>query len=115
MVVEDDEDILFIVGLLLKKNGFSVMQVSDCKRAIATALSLMPDLILFDINLGLCDGRQLCLKLKTVHQFTAPVLLFSANKELVSNLDLYKADGFIQKPFEANELVNNIRRHLSLV
>ena len=115
MIVEDDEDILFIVALLLKKNRFSVIQVSDCKKAVAVALEWMPDLILFDINLGLCDGRQLCLELKTVHHFNAPVLLFSANQELVSNLDLYKADAFIQKPFEAKELVNTIRRHLGLV
>src|SRR6478735_9436262 len=106
MVVEDDEDILLIVAILLKKNGFSVIKIDDCKKAIALAIECMPDLILFDINLGVCDGRQLCLELKTIHKFIAPILLFSANPELASSVASYKADAFISKPFESDELIN---------
>lgn len=114
LIVEDDEDILFIVSFLLEEKGLSVMPLSDCKKAVAAAMSWKPHLILFDVNLGLCDGRQLCLELKTKYDFKAPILLFSANSELVADLGLFKADGFIQKPFEADELVNTIQKSLNI-
>ena len=76
------------------------------------AVNWKPDLILLDINLGLCDGRQLCYELKTVHHFAAPVLLFSANPELAIAGSYCMADGFIQKPFDTEDLVNIIQHHL---
>jgi len=55
MVADVDEDILFSVGFLLERHAFIVRQVSDCKAAIAITLEWKPDLIIFDINLGMCD------------------------------------------------------------
>src|SRR3954452_14675164 len=104
MVVEDDEDILFIVSFILQQEGYSVLPISQCEQAIPTALKNKPDLILFDINLGKCDGRELCLKLKTDHGFATPILLFSANVHLASTVSKFKADGFIPKPFDLQEL-----------
>src|SRR5690349_6595130 len=112
LVVEDDEDILFVVSRLLKKNDFEVIALSDCKNAVNTAMKLHPDLILMDINLGSCDGREICLNLKVKQLFTIPIILFSANCELEPTTAHYKADGFIQKPFEAGELVENLRHYL---
>ena len=114
LVVEDDEDILFVVARLLKKNDFEVITLSNCKDAIATAMIAHPDLILMDINLGPCDGREICLNLKVKRLFTIPIILFSANCELEPTTSQYKADGFIQKPFEANELVDNLRYYLQI-
>jgi DNA-binding response OmpR family regulator len=112
LVVEDDEDILFVVSRLLKKHDFEVITVSDCKKAVNTAMTSYPDLILMDINLGPCDGREICLNLKVKQLFTIPIILFSANFELEPTTSHYKADGFIQKPFEANKLVDNLRDFL---
>src|SRR3954469_13230247 len=113
MVVEDDEDILFVVTFMLKQNGFSVIALSEGEKAIPEALQSKPDLILFDINLGRYDGRQLCLELKTIHNVRVPILLFSANVTLASTINLYKADGFIAKPFDMDMLVNTVRKELS--
>jgi DNA-binding response OmpR family regulator len=113
IVVEDDEDILFIVSLILQRNGYSVLSISKCEEAISQALQYKPDLILFDINLGNCDGRDLCLKLKTDYGFTIPIVLFSANVNYASTIIRYKADGFIQKPFDLEELVKTVKEQLS--
>ncbi len=112
MVVEDDEDILFVVTFMLKQNGFSVIALSEGEKAIPEALQSKPDLILLDINLGRYDGRQLCLELKTIHHIQIPILLFSANVTLASTIRSYKADGFIPKPFDMDLLVNTVRKEL---
>ena len=113
MIVEDDEDILFVVTFILKQNGFTVIPISDGEKAIPEALESKPNLILFDINLGRYDGRQLCLELKTVYNIKVPILLFSANVTLASTINLYKADGFIAKPFDMDLLVDTVRKELS--
>jgi DNA-binding response OmpR family regulator len=113
MIVEDDEDILFVVTFILKQNGFTVIPISDGEKAIPEAIESKPNLILFDINLGRYDGRQLCLELKTVYNIKVPILLFSANITLASTINLYKADGFIAKPFDMDLLVDTVRKELS--
>src|SRR3954452_18896415 len=113
MIVEDDEDILFVVTFILKQNGFNAIPISDGEKAIPEALESKPNLILFDINLGRYDGRQLCLELKTVYNIQVPILLFSANVTLASTINLYKADGFIAKPFDMDLLVDTVRKELS--
>ena len=112
LVVDDDEDILDSVSWILNKNGFDVFPLSDCRRTIQMAAEVQPDVILLDINLGYCDGRQLCLELKNRHQFPRHILLFSANPELVESIGLYKADEFICKPFSIKEFVLTIKEHI---
>lgn len=113
MIVEDDEDILFVVTFILKQNGYNIISISDGEKAIQEALQSKPDLILFDINLGRYDGRQLCLELKTVYNVQVPILLFSANVTLASTINMYKADGFIAKPFDMDLLIETVRKELN--
>lgn len=112
LVVDDDEDILESVSFVLEKYGFEVCGLSDCRKTVSTAAQEKPDLILLDINLGFCDGRQLCLQLKNRYSYQKRILLFSANPELVESIDLYQADEFIRKPFGIKEFVSKIREHI---
>ena len=113
MIVEDDQDILYIASYILEQQGFSVLSISQCEEAIPEALNYQPNLILFDINLGNCDGRELCFKLKTEFKLTIPILIFSANVHLASTVSKYKADGFIPKPFDLERLVMTVKEQLS--
>ena len=112
LLVDDDDDILFVVSLMLEKSGYVVLPVVVGELVIEEVLMMQPDLILMDINLRTCDGRELCLKLKTRYQLQTPILLFSANVHLASTVHLYKADGFIPKPFDMEELVSTVDKHL---
>jgi DNA-binding response OmpR family regulator len=114
IVVDDDDDILFVVSLILEKNGYVVLPIVVGELVIEEVLTMQPDLILMDINLSTCDGRELCLQLKTKYQLQTPILLFSANVHLASTVLLYKADGFIPKPFDMEELLNTIDKLLSI-
>lgn len=113
LVVDDDEDILFTVDRILTKNHFDVTCLSDCRKMVQTAQDMKPDLILLDINLGYCDGRKLCLDMKSKHRFGKHILLFSANSEMVKGLSLYGADDFIEKPFDIKRFVETIRQHIT--
>ena len=114
IVAEDDDDILFVVSYMLERNGYAVSPVVVGELVIEEVLMMQPDLILMDINLRTCDGRELCLKLKTRYQLQTPIILFSANVHLASTVHLYKADGFIPKPFDMDELVRIVDQHLNV-
>jgi len=115
IVVEDDDDILFVVSYMLEKNGYVVLPVVIGELVIEEVLRVQPDLILMDINLRTCDGRELCLKLKTRYQLQTPILLFSANIHIASTVHLYKADGCISKPFDMDELLSTVDELLGTV
>jgi len=113
IVVEDDDDILFVVSYMLEKSGYMVLPVAVGELVIEEVLIMQPDLILMDINLRTCDGRELCLKLKTKYHLQTPIILFSANVYLASTVHQYKADGFIPKPFDMEDLVSTVDKFLS--
>ena len=114
IVVEDDDDILFVVSYMLETNGYVVLPVVVGELVIEEVLRVQPDLVLMDINLRTCDGRELCLKLNTQYQLKPPILLFSANVHLASTVHMYKADGFIPKPFDMEELLSTIAKFMSI-
>ncbi len=113
LVVDDDADLLFSVTRILRKNDFTVTPLSDCTTAIQVALTDLPDIILLDVNLGECDGREICRELKNNLHLSMPVLLFSANGEYAASVTEHLADGFIQKPFDSAEFIHLINEHVT--
>ena len=112
LVVDDDIDILDGIEVYLKRKKLNVVSLSDCRKVTQTVQSERPDLILLDIKLGICDGRQLCLQLKNRYRYTQPILLFSSSPELGDTVYEYQADDFILKPFSIQEFYTTIQEHL---
>ena len=101
LVVDDDEDLLFVVHLVLKKLGYQVDILSDCTKFFDLLRDkLPPDLIILDINLGPCDERNLCSQVKQVsHLQHIPIVLYSSDRFDNSICGNSQAACFIQKPF----------------
>jgi DNA-binding response OmpR family regulator len=112
LIVDDDTDILELLGILLPKHGFAVKKVTNGVDALRQAGLFAPDLILLDINV-MGDGKEICRQLKSGASpyKNIPVILFSAAGDLEKQMAQSKADGFIQKPFDSLHLVNIIRQH----
>ena len=110
LVIDDDTDILHVVGVILKKNGFKVVSFSSPPaNFVEEVLDINPAVILLDIQLGGYDGRELGKKIKEVKQLAhIPIILFSANPHFKSNINEYLCDDFIAKPFTANFFIDKI-------
>ncbi len=114
LVLDDDLDILLVMQLLFKVKGFNVMTLSKWEEIYEKAESFQPDLILLDVLLSGNDGRDICKVLKKKNTTRhVPVVLFSANPSVARNFADFLADDFIHKPFEVNDLLKTIERHLS--
>ncbi|HEX2922448.1 MAG TPA: response regulator [Chloroflexota bacterium] len=112
LVADDEEAITELVAFALELEGFQVIQAPDGPEALRLAKEEHPDLAMVDVMMPGLDGREVSRRIKE-DPTTAriPVLLFSA----APNPDLTeaKADGFMPKPFDVNQLVDIVRHYIS--
>ena len=98
-MVDDDRDLLVLLRHVLKGRGYAVVTLEQGSEVFATIDAANFDLLILDINIGDCDGREICRKIKNNHSYDhIPVVLFSA---LVNEKDAMKgceADGYIEIP-----------------
>ena len=111
LAVEDDPDILFIVEMILKEEGYEVYTSIDGKDILLEVESVHPDLVVMDIRLPNADGRELCKDIKNCYH-NLPVILMSAHAEYSIILNEACADDFIAKPFDIVEFLDRIRMRL---
>jgi DNA-binding response OmpR family regulator len=104
LVIEDDKEILAVMGLILTQDGHFVESSVD-STILNNIQSIKPELIILDDWLGMEKGSDICLKLKSDPATASiPIVLFTAHingKELAKRVN---ADAFISKPFDIDEL-----------
>jgi len=111
LVADDEESITELVAFALELEGYVVIQAPDGPEALRLARDEHPDLAMVDVMMPGLDGREVSRRLKEDPATSSiPVLLFSA----APNPDLTeaRADGFMPKPFDINQLVDTVRRYI---
>lgn len=112
-IVEDDEDIRFIIIYVLKENGYNVEVSGTIADFHARNKEIEPDLILLDVMLPDGNGIELCLELKTAEATGhIPIIIMSAHATEKSAIDASCAEDFISKPFDLEELLAMIKKNL---
>lgn len=109
LVVDDNLDILNLVQIILANNGFEVLTSPKGGDVLMNTESFAPQVILLDVFLSGFDGRDICKSLKENEKTrNIPVIMFSAHCKTDDIIDC-KADDFIAKPFDVNELVSKLK------
>lgn len=114
LVVDDDPDILKIVGSILSMSGFAVSSASSGRQAIEMLKASRPDLVILDLKMPEMDGYETCQQLQLDPQLASlPVIFLSAylNQAPLENLGAQVVDR-IEKPFDPKNLVSRVRRHI---
>jgi len=114
LIVDDEPNVRRLLRTLLKKK-FTVVEAEDGGQAVNIACVEKPDLILMDIMMPKMDGYTSCYALKSEPATNSiPIIMLSAI-DLKLNLQLSKeigADGYITKPFNSRDLLDNIAQVL---
>ncbi len=112
LIVDDDKDILEVLGHLSQSLDTSPI-LKDYHITLAEIENLAPDLILLDHWLPVISGGDLCRQIKD-HQPTTkiPVLLVSAVVNLPELASFCRADGYIAKPFDLEEMSRKMKKYL---
>lgn len=109
LIADDNPGILEVVTIILETEGYEV-KTTDNPQQVLAAGEYQPGLILLDIWMSGSDGRHICRQLKTNEATrTIPVVLMSANSDLQAIAREAGADGYIAKPFEIEDLIQQIR------
>jgi DNA-binding response OmpR family regulator len=108
VIVEDDGDILELLRELFEEEGWNVRACADGREALSTISRSAASLVLLDLVLPGLDGSEILRKLRdapsTAH---LPVLVMTAG---APSEPVPGANGFIQKPFSADDLLALIAR-----
>jgi DNA-binding response OmpR family regulator len=112
LIVENDEDIRSIVGLILEGEGY---QVDGCPYTLENLLTMNADLILLDEWVNRKGGPMLCKEIKTAEQLAhIPVIIFSTAPDIAEIAVVCKANGYVHKPFDLDTLINEVRKFLPM-
>jgi len=118
MVIDDDEDTLFLVKNILNGAGFqNIITISSGKKAIKALKEVKVDMILLDIEMPNMNGYEVCKAIKTLPDLgDIPIMFFSGKHDKKTLLKCFRAGGFafMAKPFTAAEMIKNMKAYLTL-
>src|SRR3990170_1874209 len=108
VVVEDDADLLFLLGKVLMKAGYQVECFLNGSTIVENQNYAWPDLFILDKEMEFMDGIEISHYLKSNKQTEAiPVVMMSGSKENENAALKAGADYFLEKPL-------NIKRVLQI-
>lgn len=111
-VVDDEDDILELLDINLKKAGYKVKTFSEADPFLQYLKNNAPDLVVLDLMLPDADGFEVCKFIRKNEKYASiPVIMLTARGEemdRVLGLEL-GADDYITKPFSPRELVARVK------
>ncbi|MGV3687195.1 MAG: response regulator [Daejeonella sp.] len=115
LVVDDDLDILEIIGLILESEGYEVELMSNGQEIFEHITQFSPDLIILDVMLGNMDGREICNNIKNTRDtLHIPIIMISATHNMAESLRKNcQPDDFLEKPFDIVSLINKVELKLT--
>jgi CheY-like chemotaxis protein len=116
LVVDDVPTVLQALRMRLEAEGYEVVAARDGVEAIDRARETLPDLIVLDLMLPRLTGERVCEVLRGDLQLRGvPIVVLSARVGESERLRALAAgaDSFLSKPYEAAQLLGEIRARLA--
>jgi two-component system response regulator MtrA len=112
LVVDDDQALSEMLGIVLRAEGYDALFCDDGSKAQGIFKETKPDLVLLDLMLPGIDGIEVCKRIRS--ESGVPIVMLTARGD---TLDVVKglesgADDYIVKPFKPKELVARIKARL---
>ncbi len=115
LVVDDDQAISEILGIVLRAEGFEPFFCADGAKALEAFRKCNPDLVLLDLMLPGRDGIDICRAIRL--ESGVPIVMLTArsdSQDIVTGLES-GADDYIVKPIKNKELIARVRARLRKV
>ncbi len=112
LVVDDEQDIVDLICLHLKREGHEVYAAYTGESALGLVKEKTPDLIILDLMLPGIQGLDVCRQLRcTPETADIPILILSAKATETDRILGFEmgADDYLTKPFSVMELISRVR------
>ena len=114
LVIEDDDQIAYLLTYLLESEGYVVIQAVDGQLAQNMINDMVvPTLVLLDVSLPYIDGFDLLKLMRRLPEWDqVPIIMLSVKSEKKYIAKAFKAgvNDYVVKPFQPTELLDRIRR-----
>ncbi len=112
LLVDDEPDILEMIGFNLEREGYEVLTAANGRKAVELAKTHQPDLILLDVMMPEMDGMETCRELRDDSKLKNTIIAFlTARNEDYSQIAGFDAgaDDYISKPIKPRVLVSRVK------
>ena len=116
LIVDDDPPMRAIIDIMLRREGYDVVQAEDGREALYLLETLKPDALIVDVMMPKMDGLSLCRELRTKPQTQKlPVLILSVLSDPRSRQNGLEAGAnrYLSKPILRRQLVGEVANLLS--
>jgi len=118
LIAEDDESLLDLLKMALTKKGYRVFAVQNGQEALAVARQVKPDVLIADIMMPFLNGLQLVHQLRLDYYDTpTPKTIFLTSRVQDQDVELglkVGADVYITKPFQMDEVLENVKELVAM-
>jgi two-component system response regulator VanR len=112
LMVDDEKEILKLMEIYFKNDGFHMLQASNGLEALEQLKNHKVDLIILDVMMPVMDGLEACMRIR--EQNNIPIIMLSAKTQdidKISGLSL-GADEYVTKPFSPLVLLASVKSHI---
>ena len=115
LIIEDNEQNIYLTTFILENHGYRVIQARDGKEGIAKASGGGSDLILLDIQLPGMDGYEVARRLKGDPETGSIPIVAVTSYAMPGDREQVLAagcDGYIEKPINPDTFISEIERFI---
>ncbi len=112
LLVDDEPDILEIIGYNLSQEGYQIVTAKNGREAISKAKKELPHLIIMDVMMPEMDGMEACENIRKIPELSHTIITFlTARSEDYSQVAGFDAgaDDYIAKPIKPKLLVSKVK------
>lgn len=111
LVVDDDPELLKLVALRLKVNGYKLITAGNGCDGLKKAELEAPDLIILDIKMAQMDGYTMLRKLKSEPSTSnIPIVVLTSYDQMKDLFEMEGISDYILKPFDEQDFLLRISR-----
>jgi CheY-like chemotaxis protein len=128
LIIDDEKSLLLIAQRVLQKEGYEVITASNGIEGLKQAEEQLPDIILLDIVMPDLNGYEVCRRLQAIPATCRIPVVFLSVKGVVDEKKgapvqglkeineafAYGSADFLNKPVTARELIDTIRKVISM-
>ena len=118
LIIEDERGLVQSLTWYFDREGYETFAAHDGLEGLRKAQSLLPDLVLLDINLPTMDGLSVCREIRGGDRTRdIPIIMITAKSEEADQVVGYHmgADDYVTKPFPNKVLVAKVKALLRRV
>ena len=113
LLIDDDADLLHLIGVRLKANGFEVLALDSAEKALSQLATFRPHVVVTDLRMPGMDGMQLFERIQE-RDLRLPVIMLTAHGTIPEAVAATQKGVFsyLVKPFDAQLLLAHLEKAL---